>query len=234
MFGLPGQSLAHWEGTLDAAVVLDPDHLSCYLLTLDEKVPMGRDVARGRLVLPVDDDLADMYTATVERLSSAGYEQYEISNWARPGRASRHNLTYWRDEPYLGLGAGAASSFGGRRYKNSPDPTAYIEGVARARPALLEDEWTDRLTAAEDNIALGLRLLEGLDLQRFRRRFGWDLLELGGEELAELLRAGILTLEAGRLRIAPQHLLVSNEVILRVHAALENSRLAERVAELTS
>jgi oxygen-independent coproporphyrinogen-3 oxidase len=93
MFGLPGQTLEHWRATLDQAVALAPDHLSCYLLTLDEKVQMGRDVARGRLVLPADDDLAEMYTAARERLAAAGFEQYEISNWARPGHASRHNLS---------------------------------------------------------------------------------------------------------------------------------------------
>src|SRR5205809_4690104 len=89
MFGLPGQSLSHWQQTLDDAIELAPDHLSCYLLTVDERVPMGRDVARGKLVLPVDDDLAEMYVFTRDCLAKAGYEQYEISNWARPGRASR-------------------------------------------------------------------------------------------------------------------------------------------------
>jgi oxygen-independent coproporphyrinogen-3 oxidase len=154
-------------------------------------------------------------------LGQAGYEQYEISNWARPGRSSRHNLTYWRDEPYLGLGAGAASCFGGRRYKNGPDPAAYVEAMANGGPALVEDESTDRLTAAQDHVGLGLRLIEGIDLRSFRRRFGHDLQELGGAELAGLVRAGILAVEEGRLRLAPEHLLVSNEVILRLHAALE-------------
>src|SRR5205807_5652109 len=97
MFGLPGQSLRHWQHTLDQAVELQPDHLSCYLLTLDETVPMGRDVARGQLVLPDDDALGEMYDTTRTTLAAAGYCQYEVSNWAKPGHESRHNLTYWRD-----------------------------------------------------------------------------------------------------------------------------------------
>ena len=109
MYGLPGQSPAHWRETLERAVEQRTDHLSAYLLTVDERVPLGRQVARGRTSLPVDDDVAEMYQDAQRILAAAGFEQYEISNWARPGRASRHNLTYWRDEPYLGIGAGAAS-----------------------------------------------------------------------------------------------------------------------------
>src|ERR1700716_3472136 len=155
MFGLPGQTLQHWQATLDQAVALEPDHLSCYLLTLDERVPMGRDVARGKLVLPVDDDLADMYTATQARLATAGYEQYEISNWARPGRASRHNLTYWRDESWIGVGAGAASSFNGRRWKNTPVLERYISAVEReGRATCVEDEQPDRETQMLDYLTL--------------------------------------------------------------------------------
>jgi oxygen-independent coproporphyrinogen-3 oxidase len=221
MYALPGQTSSHWRETLERALELQPDHLSAYLLTVDERVPLGRQVSRGTLSLPRDDDVAQMYRDAQHMLGRAGYEQYEISNWARPGRASRHNLTYWRDEPYLGLGAGAASCFGGRRYKNGADPAAYIEAIANGRPVLVQDESTDRLTAAQDHVGLGLRLIEGIDLGRYRRRFGRDLLELGGEELAGLVRAGVLAVEAGRLRLAPEHLLVSNEVILRLHSALE-------------
>src|SRR6266567_2184270 len=156
MFGLPDQSLVHWEKTLAEAVKLEPDHLSCYLLTLDERVPMGRDVARGRLVLPVDDDLAEMYTTTRERLAAAGYQQYEISNWARPGDASRHNLTYWRDQQWIGVGAGAASSYAGRRWKNTPVLERYIASIERdGRAACVEDEQPDRATAMLDYLTLG-------------------------------------------------------------------------------
>jgi oxygen-independent coproporphyrinogen III oxidase len=224
MFGLPGQSLAHWQSTLDAAVALQPDHLSCYLLTLDERVPMGRDVARGRLVLPVDDELAEMYSTTRHRLAAAGFEHYEISNWARPGQASRHNLTYWRDEAWIGVGAGAASSYAGRRWKDTPVLERYIESVQRdGRAACVEDEQPDRATQMLDFLTLSLRLREGVALERFAARFGVDLLELLGETGAWLLSMGLLERDAERLRVAAEHQLITNEILVRLKEPLQIS-----------
>jgi oxygen-independent coproporphyrinogen-3 oxidase len=221
MFGLPDQTLAHWQATLDQAVALEPDHLSCYLLTLDEKVQMGRDVARGKLVLPVDDDLAEMYTAARERLATAGYAQYEISNWARPGQASRHNLTYWRDGEWLGVGAGAASSYGGRRWKNTPVLERYIGSMEReGRAACVEDEQPDQATAMLDFLTLGLRLREGVSLSSFATRFHADLLNLLGETGAWLLEVGFLERDGDRLRIAAEHQLITNEILVRLQEPL--------------
>jgi len=221
MFGLPGQSLELWQTTLDKAIELAPDHLSCYLLTVDERVPMGRDVARGKLVLPVDDDLAEMYTATRERLAQAGYEQYEISNWARPNRASRHNLTYWRDEQWIGVGAGAASSYDGRRWKNAPVLERYIESIARdGRAACVEDEQPDRTTSMLDFITLGLRLREGISLTAFKRRFDVDLLNTLSETGGWLLEMGFLESDGERLRVASEHQLITNEILVRLKEPL--------------
>jgi oxygen-independent coproporphyrinogen III oxidase len=223
MYGLPGQDQAHWRQTLRRAVALETDHLSAYLLTIDEQVPLGRQVRRGKISLPVDDELAEMYAEAQRLLGESGLEQYEISNWARPGRQSRHNLTYWRDEPYLGFGSGAASSFGGRRWKNTVDPATYVEGVRIGTDPLTEDESADPLTAALDHLALRLRLREGLPLNAFRARFGLDLHRLLGQEIDELIGAGLLELDTERLRIAAPHLLVSNEIIVRLHDALERA-----------
>jgi oxygen-independent coproporphyrinogen-3 oxidase len=221
MFGLPGQSLTHWEATLDGAIALAPDHLSCYLLTVDERVPMGRDVARGKLVLPVDDDLAEMYTTTRQRLAMAGYEQYEISNWAQPGRASRHNLTYWRDEAWIGVGAGAASAYGGRRWKNSPVLERYIESVERdGHAACVEDEQPDRATRMLDFITLGLRLREGISLPGFMARFDVDLLGVLSDTGAWLLEMGFLERDGQRLRVADEHQLITNEILVRLKEPL--------------
>ena len=221
MFGLPNQTLAHWERTLDEAVALAPDHLSCYLLTLDERVPMGRDVARGRLVLPVDDALAEMYTATRTRLAAAGYGQYEISNWARPGHASRHNLTYWRDGEWIGIGAGAASSFAGRRWKNTPALERYIGSIETGGPAAcVEDEVPGRATAMLDALTLGLRLREGVSLARFAGRFGIDLMDVLGETAQWLLDGGVLERDGDCLRIAAEHQLITNEVLVRLEEPL--------------
>jgi putative oxygen-independent coproporphyrinogen III oxidase len=221
MFGLPGQSLDHWRTTLDQAVQLDPDHLSCYLLTLDEKVQMGRDVARGKLVLPADDDLAEMYTATREQLAAAGYAQYEISNWAKPGQVSRHNLTYWRDGQWLGVGAGAASAYAGRRWKNTPALERYIASVsADGVAARVEDEVSDRFTRLLDHLTLGLRLREGVSLQRFAARFHVGLREVIGETGDALVSMGVLELDERSLRIADDQQLITNEILVRLEEAL--------------
>jgi oxygen-independent coproporphyrinogen III oxidase len=229
MFGLPGQSLEHWTATLDQAVALEPDHLSCYLLTLDERVPMGRDVARGKLVLPVDDDLAEMYTATRQRLATAGYEQYEISNWARPGHSSRHNLTYWRDQAWIGVGAGAASSYAGRRWKNTPLLERFIESITRTGcAACVEDEQPDLAMRMLDFVTLGLRLREGLSLARFSEQFGVGLLELLGGTGDWLLEMGFLQSEDGRLRIAAEHQLITNEILVRLEEPLSRAAQLRR------
>ncbi len=229
MFGLPGQSLQQWQATLDGAIGLKPDHLSCYLLTVDERVPMGRDVARGKLVLPVDDDLAEMYITTRDRLAQAGYEQYEISNWAKPGRASRHNLTYWRDEQWIGVGAGAASSYGGRRWKNSPVLERYIESVeCDGRALCVEDEQPDRATAMLDFVTLGLRLREGINRSAFQGRFGADLLYTFGETGAWLIDMGLLEFNGERLRIPAEHQLITNEILVRLEEPLRDGGQVRR------
>ncbi|MBV9581149.1 MAG: radical SAM family heme chaperone HemW [Chloroflexi bacterium] len=223
MFGLPGQTLDHWQRTLHQAVALEPDHLSCYLLTLDEKVAMGRDVARGALHLPVDDDLAEMYAVTRRQLATAGFEQYEISNWARPGQASRHNLTYWRDGAWIGVGAGAASAYGGRRWKNTPVLERYIGSVSAAgTAAVVEDETPDIATRMLDALSLNLRLREGASLSTFQRRFGVQLPELLGDTGEWLIAGGYLELDGERLRIAADHQLITNEILVRIEEALSD------------
>ena len=221
MFGLPGQSLEHWENTLDQAIEQQPDHLSCYLLTLDERVPMGRDVARGKLVLPDDDRLGEMYTATRVRLAAAGYEQYEISNWARPGQASRHNLTYWRDGQWIGVGAGAASSYAGRRWKNTPVLERYISSVANGgHAARVEDEAPDPFTQMLDYLTLGLRLREGVNRKAFTRRFEAATDDVIGEAGAWLISQGFLASDADRIRIHEDHQLITNEILVRLEESI--------------
>jgi oxygen-independent coproporphyrinogen-3 oxidase len=230
MFGLPGQTVEHWAETLEQAVALEPDHLSCYLLTLDDRVPMGRDVARGYLSLPVDDDLAAMYTLTRQRLARGGFEQYEISNWARPGSACRHNLTYWRDGQWIGVGAGAASSYARRRWKNAPNLERYIDSVSRTGlAARVEEEEPDRFTQMFDALTLGLRLREGVDLDRFERRFGAPLLRVLGEVGEWLISAGYLELSQARLRVHADHQLITNELLVRL-----GEPLADYVRRATS
>jgi oxygen-independent coproporphyrinogen-3 oxidase len=178
---------------------------------------MGRDVARGRLILPPDDNLADMYEATRQRLGEAGFEQYEISNWARPGQASRHNLTYWRDGEWIGVGAGAASSYAGRRWKNTPVLERYIASMdADGRAFRVEDEEPDRLTQIVDFLTLGLRVREGVSLSQFHERFGLTLVDVLGETGEWLTSEGFLEIDQGRMRIRKDHQLITNEILVRL------------------
>jgi oxygen-independent coproporphyrinogen-3 oxidase len=224
MLGLSGMSVQTWLTTLDGAVALGPEHLSCYILTVDERVPMGRAVARGRLHLPSDDDVAEQYLATGERLAAAGYIQYEISNWAKPGRPSRHNLTYWRDEPYLGIGAGAAGWVDGVRTKNTPSPRRYMTSVAAGSVERVEEERPDLGTRLGDALALGLRLREGIDLDALGARLGVDVRAAVGPVLDDLLGAGCLEWHGRRLRVAEPSILVTSELLVRIETALAEWR----------
>jgi oxygen-independent coproporphyrinogen-3 oxidase len=192
---------------------------------------MGREVAAGRLILPDDDVVGDQYELTRVRLAEMGYEQYEISNWARPGQASRHNLTYWRDGAWLGVGAGAASALAGRRWKNVPSVERYIGSVMETGVARrIQDETPDRATALLDHVTLGLRLREGIAFERFRARFGIELLDALGQEGADLIEVGVLERNAHALRIGARHQLLTNEVLVRLTPALARAAQLDPVA----
>jgi oxygen-independent coproporphyrinogen III oxidase len=216
MYGLPGQSVADWERTLEAALALAPEHLSCYLLTLEEWTPMGQQVADGSVRLPDEEVVAAQYALTRARLAAAGFEQYEISNWARPGHASRHNLGYWRCEPYLGLGAGAVSCIGGVRRKRTPVVLDHLAAVRAGQIAYVEEETLDAATARREAIMLGLRLRAGMDPTAYARRFGVTLVDACGPGLPTLLAGGFLEWHQSRLRLTERALLVSNEVLLQL------------------
>jgi oxygen-independent coproporphyrinogen-3 oxidase len=220
MYGLPGQTVADWVRTLDAALALAPEHLSCYLLTLDEEsTPMGQQVARGEALLPDDEVVAAQYEVTRTRLAAAGMRQYEISNWARPGRESRHNLGYWRAEPYLGLGPGAVSCVGGGRRKQTPVVADYLAAIAAGRQHFVEEEPLDAATSRREALMLGLRLRAGVDASAYGARFGCTIEDVCGAALDELAAAGFVEWLDGRLRLAERAVLVSNEVLVRLGLA---------------
>jgi oxygen-independent coproporphyrinogen-3 oxidase len=229
IYGTPGESFDDWRLSLEKAIALDPEHLSAYALTIEEGTAFGADVAAGRMPSPDDDDMAAKYELALDMLADAGYEHYEISNWAKPGRESRHNLTYWRDEPYLGFGSGAASSFDGRRWKNHPDPAVYIESAALGAPRLIEDEQTDTPTRIADYVGLRLRLREGLDPRDLVDRFGLTPEALFGQELGYLRESGHIELRDGRLRIPSDAIIVTNEILARLLSDAEFEGLS-RVA----
>ncbi len=216
IYGLPGQTMAQWEATLDQALALAPHHLSLYALSIEEATRLRALIRAGALPAPDADLAADMYRRAMARLAEAGFEHYEISNWARPGHACRHNQTYWHNEPWLGLGAGAYGWRAGERYTNILAPTHYVEAVQAGRLPIGRREPIDRPTEMNETLMLGLRLRAGLDLARFEGRFGVRLTEARATALAELAAWGLLSLEGDMLRLTDQGLLVANDVVVRL------------------
>jgi len=222
IYGLPGQSLERWRNTLERALVLSPEHLSLYSLGIEKGTPFAGRIAAGDLPAPDDDLAADMYELAEDMLEQEGYRHYEISNWAKGDSqfACRHNLTYWRNEPYLGLGAGAHSSWGGRRWHNLLSPSEYVAGMAaqssgRApwqNPAAAEVEVIDRPLAMGETMMLGLRLVEeGVPLARFSSRFARPLSNVYGSELDALQERGLLELLPDRARLTRRGRLLGNQ-----------------------
>ncbi|MBV9022021.1 MAG: radical SAM family heme chaperone HemW, partial [Ktedonobacteraceae bacterium] len=171
MFGLPDQTMQHWRETLCRALDLHPEHLSLYSLIIEEGTPFYTWAHQGRIT-PGDEDLcADMYEYADELLQSAGYINYEISNWALPGHHSRHNLTYWQNLPYIGMGAGAYSSFGGRRFSNVREPLEYIKLLKIQQLPEAESEIVGHEQQMSETAFLALRTAMGLHLPTFQERF---------------------------------------------------------------
>lgn len=229
MYGLPGQTLARWQENLRAAVDLAPEHLSCYGLKVEEGTPLY--ARRETANLPGDDLQAEMYLWTVDFLGQQGYAQYEISNFAKPGYASRHNEKYWTLAEYAGFGPGAHSDFGGVRYAYQRDLEGYIHGVETHAPLLSENESIPPAHRDTEWLMLGLRTVRGLDPlefeRRFRRRFRCFL-----PFLEDCRAAGYAVEEDGRWRLTPQGFLVSNQIIGGMLDALaaEKNRRAEAAA----
>lgn len=215
--GLPHQTMESWQASLDQLLRLAPVHVSIYILELDEASRLGREAFSGGRrygvdSLPSDNQMADFYESACVRLSDAGYDHYEISNWAIPGSRSRHNLKYWRREPYLGFGAGAHSFDGIERWANSHDPAAYMAAIRGGRLALESRETVDSRQALEEELFLGLRQLDGIDLNAIESRYRVRL----ADRVNPLVAEGLVEAAAGRLRLAPSRLAVSNEVFVRL------------------
>lgn len=236
IFGLPYQTLERWQQNLQLAVSLEPEHLSLYCLTLEHGTPMAQWVTRGLLPEPDADLAADMYEWSCDFLGAHGYRQYEISNWAKSDGAGgilacRHNLQYWRELPYLGLGAGAHGFAAGYRTANVRSPQAYIqrllEGyseVLSARggfpksPATIEVLSIDKSTEMNETMLMGLRLTkEGVSRKAFHRRFDERLEDVFGKTIVELQHQGLLELvppDHDRLRLTPRGRLLGNRVFV--------------------
>jgi oxygen-independent coproporphyrinogen-3 oxidase len=215
IYGLPGQSLANWRATLEAALALAPDHLSCYCLSVEEGTLLADWVTAGHIAEPDADLAAQMFELTAELLGDAGFHHYEISNWAKPGFECRHNLVYWRDGAYLGFGAGAHSHRDGWRWWNIRRPVAYIARVQSGASPVEEREEIDPTRAMGEMMILGLRLSEGVRADAFRERFGQELETVYSRELTELSTSGLLEWNGERVRLTDRGQLLGNQVFLR-------------------
>ena len=216
MFGLPGQTMRHWQETLDQALALHPEHFSLYSLIIEEGTPFYTWAEEGRII-PGDEDLcADMYEYADERLQAEGYVNYEISNWALPGHASRHNLTYWQNLPYFGMGAGAHSFFADKRFSNERDPQAYIQTLKKRQLPIVESETVERLQQMSETAFLALRTAQGLHLPTFEERFAETFASFVGNRLRIVEEAGLLEQADGWLRLSKRGRLLGNEVFMRL------------------
>ena len=230
MYGLPYQRLEQWQCTLDRALELAPPHMSMYCLTLEGGTPMERWVAEGRMPEPDGDLAADMYVLAQDETRRAGYRHYEISNWALPGMRSRHNLAYWRNLPYLGVGPGAHSYMWGRRFANIRSPREYVglmggdvapvcyggpDAVIRGMPVVGEVERIEPPLEMAETLMMGLRLDEGVSVAGFRERFGATPAERYPDAIGELTAQGLLDARDGALMLTDRGRMMANAVVSR-------------------
>ena len=226
IYGLPGQTMDSWKATVEHALSLEAEHLSCYGLKVEEGTPLAARVSAGE-ALPDDDVQADMYLWTVERLARAGFEQYEISNFAKAGFPSRHNVRYWEMSPYIGFGPGAHSDFGGRRYAWVRDLEGYIKGVLEGGALLDSEELIPQDERGSEYLMLRLRTTRGVEEWEYRGRYFMDFSPLE-ERLRQFAVQGLAELtEEGRWRLTPRGFLVSNTLIVDLMERQERARLSE-------
>jgi oxygen-independent coproporphyrinogen III oxidase len=214
ILGLPLQTRESFDDSVQRLLALRPEHISIYMLEVDEASRLGREVIAGggrcgAASVPSDDAIADSFDAASAQLAAAGYEHYEISNWALPGCRARHNSKYWRRAPYLGFGAGAHSFNRVERWANAHDPAAYSAALAAGRLPIEQRYCITREQALEEEIFLGLRMLDGIDLPRIEAEYGVNF----RARLPRVLEARAVEFDGLTLRLVPSRLAVSSEVI---------------------
>lgn len=213
MLWLPAQTVSHLDESLSALIELRPEHASLYLLELYPNAPLREEMARAGWSLAPDEDAAEMYLRAMARLEAAGYEQYEISNVARPGRRSRHNLKYWSDGEWVGFGCGAHSTVGHVRWNNVASTTDYLARMESNQSPVAERRPLTPRQQVEEAIFMGLRLVDGVSTARLRDVYGVDAWATWGESLEPYLEAGLLVYSGDRMRLTREGMLLSNEVL---------------------
>ncbi len=230
IYGLPGQSMADWQTTVEQILALEPEHISAYGLKVEEGTPLHRRVENGE-ILPDDDDQADFYLWAVDRLAQAGYDQYEISNFAKPNRLSRHNHKYWMAQPYMGFGPGAHSDFGQRRYSFLRDLDGYIKGVLEGSTIVDEDDQIPQKERSGEYLMLRLRTTHGIEEWEYRRSFYMNF-EPIEKKLLEYESQGLARRNDRRWQLTPKGFLLSNFIIGSLLEIQEQATLADTLARV--
>lgn len=212
IFALPGQSIKHWEKTLDTALELRPEHISLYELSIEEGTRFANLCSEGKIA-PIDEDVrVDMYELAIAKLLNGGYEHYEVSNFARPGFRSRHNAIYWHNQPYFGFGAGATSYVGGVRARRVAGVRDYIAAVNSNSNLIEFSESLSARARLGETIVLGLRMLDGVDIARVKAETGFDPLFEYSNQIERLTNRKLIKFTDGRLRVTHKGLLLLNDV----------------------
>ena len=214
MFAVPNQSLSSWESNLNKALEKNPEHLSTYNLTIEQGTAFSKLQSNGKLIMPDDDHQLELYKRTIERLTKKGFHHYEISNFARRGKECKHNITYWENKNTLGLGAGASSYMNGTRFKNINLPAHYIRQVKEKKIAVEHSETLEPRQAMGETIMLGLRLLQGISIHQFEKRFHISFINLFRNIISALREKELVIIEKDYLRLSPKGLFWADSVIL--------------------
>jgi len=214
MFAVPNQSLSSWESNLNKALEKNPEHLSTYNLTIEQGTAFSKLQSNGKLIMPDDAHQLELYKRTIERLTKKGFHHYEISNFARQGKECKHNITYWENKNTLGLGAGASSYMNGTRFKNINLPAHYIRQVKEKKTPVEHSETLEPRQAMGETIMLGLRLLQGISIHKFERRFQVSFINLFKNIIHSLKEKELILIEDDCLRLSPKGLFLADSVIL--------------------
>ena len=214
MFAVPNQSLSSWENNLNKALEKNPEHLSTYNLTIEQGTAFSKLQSNGKLIMPDDNHQLELYKRTIERLTKKGFHHYEISNFARRGKECKHNITYWENKNTLGLGAGASSYMNGTRFKNINLPAHYIRQVKEKKIAVEHSETLEPRQAMGETIMLGLRLLQGISIHQFEKRFQISFINLFRNIISALKEKELVIIEKDYLRLSQKGLFWADSVTL--------------------
>ncbi|GAB6180054.1 radical SAM family heme chaperone HemW [Desulfotomaculum defluvii] len=212
IFGLPCQSLSQWQQTLTDVVALEPEHISCYGLQLEEGTPLTCSIEQGKLPACSEEDDLAMFQLAIEFLRTMGYEHYEISNFARPGYCCQHNLLYWHNKEYLGFGPGAHSHYDHSRWSNIENIDNYVSLLKTGQHPVAEKTSLTVKEQMEETVFLGLRMLKGLKMIDFEKRFGLSIYKIYAREIAHLEQLGLVKSEDGYLKLTEKGLPIANQV----------------------